>query len=277
VDNASTDDTPGEVERLQQVGGHSIRYAYEANPGLSFARNAGAQATRGDILVYIDDDALATPVWLENLAKGFELAPDVAAVGGGIELQWEGERPGWLPPELEGYLGHTARLGGGLRILNQGMYPFGGNFAVSRSSFDEIGGFSVHLGAGSKTTGYGEEEEFCQRLWRAGGQIAYAPEALVYHRIFPHRMTRRYMLRRGYGQGKSDVIVAQLQGRSPRWKLFLAAGVDTMRLFRDVLDAAYKRAVGRNQDAFAQLVYTASRWGRVEQEVRLAVTGWEGG
>jgi glycosyltransferase involved in cell wall biosynthesis len=273
VDNASTDDTRQETEHLQQFEGHPIRYIYEPRLGLSYARNTGAEQARGDIVVYIDDDAIATPGWLTWLAKGFELDPNIVGVGGGIELQWEGERPSWLPQELESYLACTAKLDNTMRVLDNGVSLIGCNMAFLRSCFGKVGGFSIYLGAGSSLTGFGEEDEFCQRLWRHGKRLAFVPEALVYHRVFPERMTRRYMLHRGRAQGLSDVVILQLTESFPRWKLFLAAGVDTAYLARDLVEVVQRRLTGLDHDAFTKLIYSASRLGRIQQEIRLSLLG----
>ncbi|MCD5401861.1 glycosyltransferase [candidate division NPL-UPA2 bacterium] len=78
-------------------------------PGLSETRNVGIRAAEGDIVAFIDDDAVAEPDWLENLVRPFEV-PEVVAVGGravplwlsGSRLSWS-----WFPEELDWIAGCT--------------------------------------------------------------------------------------------------------------------------------------------------------------------------
>ena len=60
---------------------------------------------QGDILAFIDDDAIAAPGWLDGLSKVYVDQPEAAAVGGKIDLFWESVEPVWLHPDLHGYLG----------------------------------------------------------------------------------------------------------------------------------------------------------------------------
>ena len=62
VDNNCTDDTRSEVERFQtDFPAVQLRYVTETNQGLSHARNRGIKESKGDILVYVDDDATVNP------------------------------------------------------------------------------------------------------------------------------------------------------------------------------------------------------------------------
>ena len=64
-------------------------------PNISIARNRGITESAGEIVAFIDDDAVPEPMWLERLREAFAL-PDVSAVGGfvrgrnGISWQWRG-------------------------------------------------------------------------------------------------------------------------------------------------------------------------------------------
>src|ERR1700760_3891563 len=64
VDSASTGDVPAQLAHI--VAGHgNARLLREERPGLSRARNAGAQAAYGGYIAYIDDDAIPAPDWIE--------------------------------------------------------------------------------------------------------------------------------------------------------------------------------------------------------------------
>lgn len=75
VDNGSRESV-GEICRA-----HGVTCIHEPEPGLTRARNRGAREARGEVVAYIDDDAVAEPAWLDALAREFA-DPRVAAVAG---------------------------------------------------------------------------------------------------------------------------------------------------------------------------------------------------
>ncbi|MDR1585310.1 MAG: glycosyltransferase family 2 protein, partial [Prevotellaceae bacterium] len=98
INNNSTDATETECSRFQndfpQV---DFRYFVETNQGLSYARNRGIRESKGEILVFLDDDAFVGKNYLRNLQKNIETNPDWAAFGGKITPLFEnGKTPEWL-------------------------------------------------------------------------------------------------------------------------------------------------------------------------------------
>ncbi|HKU18049.1 MAG TPA: glycosyltransferase family 2 protein [Candidatus Saccharimonadales bacterium] len=77
VDDGSTDNTSHIVAQYPAV--RCIVLAH--NVGISEARNAGLAAAKGDVYAAFDDDCIASPDWLRQLAKGYSF-PDVIGVGG---------------------------------------------------------------------------------------------------------------------------------------------------------------------------------------------------
>src|SRR5207244_667468 len=96
VDNASTDDTPAVLAALAAP---DLRVVCEPRLGLSAARNRGLAEARGEVAVFLDDDALPHPGWLAA-----HLAPygtrEVTCVGGRIRLAFSAPPPAWLAPSL---------------------------------------------------------------------------------------------------------------------------------------------------------------------------------
>ena len=89
VDNASLDDRTRQV-----VLAAGATYVREDRPGLDFARNSGARAATGEIILYTDDDTELHPLWIENTLAAFD-APEIAAITGLVlparlqtEAQW---------------------------------------------------------------------------------------------------------------------------------------------------------------------------------------------
>ncbi|MCB1320470.1 MAG: glycosyltransferase family 2 protein, partial [Leptospiraceae bacterium] len=96
VDNCSGDDTPAVARMFAKNVRYPVRYVYEARQGLSYARNCGFREARGEIVIFLDDDALPEKnTWVANLMKAFR-DPQVCAAGGDIYLRWpDSVRPDW--------------------------------------------------------------------------------------------------------------------------------------------------------------------------------------
>ena len=176
VDNGSTDGTSELVERLNEDGGKPIRYVYEAQPGLHWARHAGARAAQGDILAFTDDDAVVTSGWLAALSTAYD-DPQVGAAGGPIHVRWRTSPPSWVPPL--GTFGHLD-YGPDYRELSWPRTINGGNFSVRKQALFEVGGFNPDTSVEDRLVGDGETG-LCRKLYAAGWKIAYVPDALVYH------------------------------------------------------------------------------------------------
>ena len=80
VDNASTDDTPALLAALAHDA-PDLRVVQEERLGLSAARNRGLSEAHGDVVAYLDDDAVPRPGWLAALLAPYA-NPGVGCVGG---------------------------------------------------------------------------------------------------------------------------------------------------------------------------------------------------
>lgn len=214
VDNGSTDGTQALLEHRSQTDSN-LRYVDEARKGLSVARNEGVTHARGEVIAFIDDDALASSSWLESVWCAFAREPDAWAVGGPVELVWPSSRPAWLPASLEEYFSRLD-LGTLPRWFDSGRFPFGTNMAVRRTAFERVGGFSPLLGrVGSNLLSH-EEREFFIRIRRLGGRMFYEPKAVVHHVVADERLKRSWILKRAYAGGKSKAVADALQDSRPR-------------------------------------------------------------
>lgn len=82
VDNGSTDSTKDVVSAFN--ASRSVSYVFEPIPGVSQARNAGVTAASGDIVAFLDDDAVAAYDWLFFIEQSFSKDPRIGIVGGAI-------------------------------------------------------------------------------------------------------------------------------------------------------------------------------------------------
>jgi glycosyltransferase involved in cell wall biosynthesis len=190
-------------------GNDKIRYAYEPLQGLSRARNKGVALSRGDIVAFIDDDAVAEPGWAEAIVRAFQLFPNAGYAGGRVVPRWLAPRPEWLTQDLLGYLS-IVDWGGTIRKLRRGEWLAGCNIAFEREALTKAGGFPLDLGR--KGTGpmllSNEEIKLCEAIRSTGKIGIYAPAAIVGHLIGPERLNQSWFLRRAAWQAVSDFIAS---------------------------------------------------------------------
>jgi GT2 family glycosyltransferase len=173
-------DRPHPTLRTGLVGECDLRYLHSAETGLSRARNEGIRASGRPIVVFIDDDVLVERTWLGALVEELgrdgprtvvtgQVRPADHAGSGGYQLSLKVDE---APAVYEGRIGRDPL--------------FAGNMAIFRSAFDEVGGFDVRLGAGSRFPS-SEDNDFGFRLLEAGYRIVYVPGAVVHHRTWRSR------------------------------------------------------------------------------------------
>lgn len=247
VDNASSDRTADIVAARQDV-----KYVFEPVTGLSVARNTGARVAGGEILAYLDDDAVASPQWLRVLYEAYQSNQKLAVAGGKVTLLWPPgtQHPQWLSENLAGNLG-AYDLGDRVVYINQpGMTPRGLNYSIRRTFLEQIGGFNVNLGRVGKNLLSNEELHTTELALQLGWQVAYLPEALVAHNVAPERLQRNWFLSRGWWQGISECYREQLSGKAGPGQLMLGGERFVRGLYKSI--KYYKDPALR----FDNLVYT---------------------
>ncbi|HSR64147.1 MAG TPA: glycosyltransferase family 2 protein, partial [Xanthomonadaceae bacterium] len=176
VDDGSSDAT---VDALPQVAG--LRYHRRArNGGFIAACNDGARLARGDILVFLNNDTVPQPGWLDALLATFEAHPDAGVVGaqllypdgrlqeaGGVVFgdggAWNYGRFGSPQDPRYGY-------------LREADYASGAAIAVPRALFERLGGFAERY-----APAYYEDTDLAFAARAAGRRVLYQPAARVVH------------------------------------------------------------------------------------------------
>jgi glucosyl-dolichyl phosphate glucuronosyltransferase len=180
--------------------------------GLRGARNSGIIAATGQIIVFLDDDAIATPDWLRFLTQGYTDS-QVLGIGGEVTPLWTAKKPPWLPEEFYWVVGCSYR---GMPETAQAIRnPIGANMSFRREVFDTVGDFHSQNGhIGPRHAGGCEETELCIRSRQRWPQrvFLYQPRAQVFHCVPRNRTSWRYFCSRCYVEGLAKAVVARHVG-----------------------------------------------------------------
>lgn len=172
----------------------------EKNEGPSVSRNRGVERAKGDIVVFIDDDAFASADWLERIVKDFDDYPDVSVVGGKLLLVYE-EGSKKLPEEILWLVGGTYK---GHPIKRQFVRNvFTGNMAIKRNVFIDT---NFEIMCDKKKNAFLshqlEDTLFCVRVNnKKRDSVLYDPEIVAYHHVPNDRLKLLYLLRRSLSEG----------------------------------------------------------------------------
>jgi glycosyltransferase involved in cell wall biosynthesis len=162
VDDGSKDNT------AVIAGEYHVQLIRIANGGLSNARNVGWQATKGEIVAFLDDDASPDPHWLFYLASTF-LATNCAGVGG-PNLAWPND--GFIARCVDHAPGNPTHV---LLTDSEAEHLPGCNMAFRKSCLADIGGFDGQFRIA------GDDVDLCWRLQQRGMALGFHPAALVWH------------------------------------------------------------------------------------------------
>lgn len=159
------------------------RYQAERRRGVAFARNCGLAAAKGEVVLFLDDDCRCRGDWLKVIGRRFAGNDSLGCCTGPIfplELETRAqllmERRGGFSKGGEARLFGRERPDCGKGILVQTWrFGTGANMAFRRDFLREIGGFD-------ETLRTAEDLDIFFRVLRAGMELAYEPEAVVFHR-----------------------------------------------------------------------------------------------
>jgi len=179
VNGPSTDHT----ERVLDHWRDKVKVGACPEPNLSMSRNIGIEMSAGDVIAFIDDDAVPHPSWLKQLERHY-LDPKVGGVGGftidntGVTYQ---VRKTLCDRFGNAYFPSDFFDERPLAFQGSPIYPslLGTNSSFRTTALREIGGFD-------HTFAYLlDETDVCLRLTDRGYRVVYEPNALVYHQFAP--------------------------------------------------------------------------------------------
>lgn len=243
ADNGSTDETRAIVERFAADHARVLLVDASAEPGAGPARNEAMRQSPARAFAFCDADDVVEPGWVA--AMGAALGRDRFVAG---RLAFDRLNPEWSrtafyskPPEqLETF---------------DGIFPIAAtaNLGVTSEVIDTVGGFD-----GSFRTG--QDLELCLRMWTAGIDLVFVPDAVVQYR---YRPTMRSLFRRSREYGAVGPRIA---------RRLAAAGAATPRRLAGLRNWLWLlRHIGklRTLDGRARWVVVLGRHlGRIQGSVR---------
>jgi len=281
IDNGSSDATADVVRNYSSRCGN-VRYFFEREPGLHVGRHCGMLASRGEILVFADDDIEALPNWLKSIAEGFSHS-EVSMVGGNNLPMFEVSPPSWLRRLWERSTIQGGRALSELSIIElQGncrdLSPFlvwGCNFSIRKDVLLAAGGFHPDGMPKELVRFRGDGETHVSRfIHEHGMRCIFHPEATVYHKVTSERMTVGYFRQRGYNQGVSDSYT-ELRNQAasgpftrPSAARILAMWIRQRLKNYIVLSASERRALRAREDGYAKGYAFHQKMYRQDIEVR---------
>ena len=236
VDNNSKDHTRAVVEEVQRDW-PLLRYEFEAQQGLSHARNHGIACGRGEVLLFTDDDVLPEADWLKKSLDG--LAQYQAdACGGYIAPIWEAPPPTWLTARFHGFLAVRTDRNDDFMITEASQAPFGANMAFRKSVFERVGVFDIRRGRQGNVLAGGEDIELFERILRAGLRAVFLGHSRVHHKVEAYRCSKRYLRRWRFQSSRNLAITKGFPGTRRLFNI-------PLYLFGQLARAALRAATGR--------------------------------
>lgn len=205
VDNGGTDDLAAAIAPFaSRLPGLRVVMADDAR-GSAHARNVGAKAARGEVLLFADADDVVGVGWLEAMVTALDQHEFVAC-----RMDFEKLNPGG-----------RARSSIQQTGLQDYTYPdflphaAGGTLGVRRELHEQVGGFDT-------TMLRLQDTDYCWRIQLAGHDMGFVPDAVIHYRL---RETLRDTWRQAFKYGEYNVKLYQLYRNKGMGKLTVRRGL----------------------------------------------------
>jgi glycosyltransferase involved in cell wall biosynthesis len=206
---------PGLAEIINQYliekGYTGITILYNTGPGCaSAARNIALQQAQGDVIAFVDDDAVLDPNWADEIICTFDTDQSVIGVTGPIYPLWENSNMTWFPREFYWIFSCTDTLHSEKVDVRNG---YGTNLAFHKEAFQYAGFFNPELGVrGRGREGWQEpgleETDLCLRVKSGSGKrIVFNPRVRVHHKVYSYRLSRKFIIRRAFWEGYGKALL----------------------------------------------------------------------
>jgi GT2 family glycosyltransferase len=278
VDNASTDQTSSVARRLWPQGMPvALRVVQEPQLGLAYARIRGMMEARYEFLTFADDDNWLDPGWVQTTYEVMLDHPEIGALGGIIEPEFETARPHWFGPVA--YLYATGPSGEPSGDVTGRHMLCGAGLNVRQSALRDLGekGFRpISVGRTGASLGAGEDSELTYCLRLAGWRLWIDPRLRMKHFLPRRRLQWEYARRlaycSAYATPERDALVYAC--KPPRAGLLLGVrwlretwvwqvGAALARMLREPASLA-KRSLGRGMEGDTDVLQAEFLRGRLD-------------
>jgi len=218
------------VRKFQTI--REILVIIEKEGGLSNARNAGYSVANGELLVYLDDDAMVPPDYIHQVLSVWDqFAPDI--MGGPVYPYYTDEKPGWFRDSYETKC-YEKNSG-----FSKTCRITGANFIIRKDILKNVGLFDKNLGMKGDTLGLGEEAKVLDtyRLQTpvAEQKVFYSLEVFVYHHVPKNKMCISYFLNRKYSGGILRAQLMALDGQLSPFSLIKYCVLTLIKVTYDLI------------------------------------------
>lgn len=228
VNGPSIDNTEEVAKRF------NVRY-YTAPFNISVSRNIGIKHAAGDILAFIDDDAVPEPEWLRDLVKAYD-NPRVAAAGGRV-YNADGSGFQYSYGAIDSW-GYPISRHDKPYDFNDPKGPFyniniGTNASYRREPLVEVGGFDEEIEY------YHDESDVCVRLIEAGYEVAQLDNAYVHHKMAPsfrRKNAKRVTVWDAIVKNTIYYGLKHTKNKKPTWKRIIRPGMTERQKFKAPFD-----------------------------------------
>lgn len=227
VDNNCGQPLRGVVAGSVKRGEPSVRLVEERLQGLSHARNAGITAARGDLLLFLDDDAIPAAGWVSAYLGFFRDHPEALCAGGPtvFDEAYFRDLPDSHRPLLRAIGGNNVAYET-VRPMRPMRHPGGGNLAFRRSVFERYGRFDPNFGRRAGGLVSEEDTDLVRRFSADGHRCFFVPGALILHRPQWALWSAERLLERARRAGESQGrLLWEHAGRLSHARLFSVAAL----------------------------------------------------
>ena len=216
-------------ERLEahitEKGYPDTRVIFNSGPeGLSQARNIGIKAAKGDIITFLDDDAIPFPEWLSNIVNTFTEDASVIGVTGVASPLWRDEALAWFPEEFYWMIGCTAWSH--LTEITEVRNLWGANMSFTREALtdgcifnEEEFGSSVANEKGKPGLICDDTELSLRIKQKTKQRLVCNPEIKIWHKVYAYRLNPRFIRRYAYQHAYSKAVIKHNYGNNGNGKV----------------------------------------------------------
>lgn len=201
------DGNPEIYQKIRSLEGDDMKiFLNKKNMGNNYSRNLAIKHTTGDIVAFIDDDAIAEKNWVNNIVETFTEDKDIGVVTGDIIPKWIDDSMKWFPQDLHWIISCTySEMPTTKQEVRNG---FGCNLSFKKELFEQIGLFDAKLGKIGDSWTAGEEADLCSRILKeTNKKVLFNPDVRVEHKVYPYRIEIKNVLERSFVEGYSKALL----------------------------------------------------------------------